>query len=121
MADAPESVVIALVNDMIFASRIRGAAQAAGVAVRTTSKATDVLAAAGTARLILVDLDATRADPVGLIRALKADAAAEARVVAFVSHVNADAIAAARAAGADQVLARSAFVARLPEILQAGS
>ena len=118
MADAPGSDVIALVNDMIFASKIRGAAQAADVPVRTTSKAADVLAVASEARLILVDLDATRADPVGLIRSLKADPGTVARVVAFVSHVNADAIAAARAAGADQVLARSAFVARLPEILR---
>ena len=116
MTYSPDVPVVALVNDMIFAARIRGAAQAAGCGVRTTSKATDVLAAAAAARLILVDLDATRADPVGLIRILKADTTLEARVIAFVSHVNADAIAAARAAGADQVMARSAFVARLPEM-----
>jgi hypothetical protein len=38
-------------------------------------------------------------------------------VVAFASHVRADLIAEARAAGADRVLARSAFVAELPALV----
>jgi len=38
--------------------------------------------------------------------------------VGFVSHVQANLIADARRAGVDQVLARSAFVTQLPQLLQ---
>jgi hypothetical protein len=38
-------------------------------------------------------------------------------IIAFVSHVREDAIAAARSAGADRVLARSAFVRELNNLL----
>ena len=44
-------------------------------------------------------------------------ATAALKVVGFVSHVRADRIAAAKQAGIDQVLARSAFVAKLAGIL----
>jgi hypothetical protein len=42
-------------------------------------------------------------------------------VVAFGPHREGDAFRAAREAGADRVLARSAFVERLPELLRAGA
>jgi hypothetical protein len=43
-----------------------------------------------------------------------------ARVVGFASHVDRELLAAARAAGCDEVLARSAFFGRLPQILAGG-
>jgi CheY-like chemotaxis protein len=50
---------------------------------------------------------------------MKADPAlASIPTVGFVSHVQADLIDAARAAGVDDVLARSVFTARLAEILK---
>ena len=42
------------------------------------------------------------------------------RIVAFGPHVREDLLAEARDAGADDVLARSAFVTRLPQLLQSG-
>jgi hypothetical protein len=52
------------------------------------------------------------------ITAMKADAALQAiRTLGYVSHVDSDTIERARAAGIDQVLARSAFSDRLGEIL----
>jgi hypothetical protein len=39
-------------------------------------------------------------------------------VVAFLSHVQAELAAGARQAGADEVMARSAFVNQLPALLQ---
>ncbi|MEJ2184302.1 MAG: hypothetical protein P8Z36_00015 [Gemmatimonadota bacterium] len=110
--------VLALVADLIFAARVRGAAPA-GVAVRTTSRAEQLKAAAAVAvpGLILVDLSAGD-DPVGLIRWVRSEARLEGvRVVAFGSHVDVERLSAARAAGADTVLARSAFVGRLPDLL----
>jgi hypothetical protein len=41
-----------------------------------------------------------------------------APVIAFASHLDVDAIRAARDAGADRVLVRSAFVATLPDLLR---
>ena len=114
---------LAFVADLIFASRVKGAAQAAGVAAEVLQSADRVLERARARRppVVLVDLEARGGAGVELVRRLKADAAtAEVPVVAFASHQNADVIQAARAAGAERVLARSAFVKSLPELLRPG-
>lgn len=52
---------------------------------------------------------------------MKADPALNSiRTLGYVSHVDSDTIERARAAGVDQVLARSAFSDRLGEILTVG-
>lgn len=115
-----EGGVYALVADLIFASRIRAAAAAEGVRVETVTTSNALIEAAHAARprLILVDLAARGVDPVSLIGALKADSAlASVPIVAFGPHVDADLLVAAREAGADRVLARSAFVRLLPSLL----
>ncbi|HEY8470908.1 MAG TPA: hypothetical protein VIL18_14750 [Longimicrobiales bacterium] len=112
--------VLALVADLIFASRIRGAAAAQGVPVQVVRSADELLARARATppRLVLVDLEARAADPAGTIARLRATPeGAGVPIVAFGSHVNRDAIEAARAAGATRVLARSAFVRELPGLL----
>ena len=69
-------------------------------------------------RLVIFDLDSAKMRPMEAIAAMKADPALrDVPTLGFVSHVHADVIAAARAAGVDQVLARSAFVDRLGSIL----
>ena len=113
-ANQPGSVAV-VAADLIFASRIRAAAAAAGVRTRFARNHTELLAAAAEADLVIVDLDARWVDPATSIQRLKEHVTTP--VVAFVSHVRADAIEAARNAGADRVLARSAFVSQLPEIL----
>jgi CheY-like chemotaxis protein len=103
----------------MFAGRIRGTAQAGGRAVTLARRPEDVARAvrAG-ARRVLLDLDARAVDMPGLIRGLRGDPATRhAEIIAFVSHVRTDAISAAREAGADRVLARSAFVKELPDLL----
>jgi DNA-binding NarL/FixJ family response regulator len=71
--------------------------------------------------LVIIDLNSTKADAVSTIASLKADPdLAGIRAIAFASHVHADLIAAARNAGADQVLPRSAFAGNLAEILASG-
>jgi CheY-like chemotaxis protein len=68
--------------------------------------------------LIVIDLDARWLDAPSVIALLKANAGTcGIPVVAFASHVRVDVLAAARAAGADRVLPRSAFVRQLPELL----
>jgi CheY-like chemotaxis protein len=114
MRERPGSAAV-VAADLIFAARIRAAAAAAGVRTRFARNDEELLAAAKEADLIIVDLDARWLDPSDTIRRLKHHVATP--IVAFVSHVRADAIAAARAAGAERVLARSAFVQQLPQIL----
>jgi CheY-like chemotaxis protein len=120
-ADAPGDSprTVALAADLLFAGRIRGTAGAAGRSVTLARRPQDVLNAvrAGAVR-VLLDLDARSVDVPALIRSLRADdATRHAEIIAWVSHVRTDAIAEARAAGADRVLARSAFVRELPELL----
>lgn len=114
--------VIAWAADLMSGARIRGAARAAGVEVTLVRGADDLVAAvaASSPRLVIVDLEA-RGDPVSAIARLKGDAATAAvPVLAFAPHVREDAIAAARAAGADRVLARGAFIRDLPRLVSGG-
>jgi hypothetical protein len=107
----------ALVSDLIFATKIRSAAKAAGVSV-TIVRSVDALAErlkAGSDALIIVDLNAD-ADALGAVRRSRA-AAHQPRTIAYASHVQADLIEAARRAGAHEVMARSAFVTRLVALL----
>ncbi|HEX2167045.1 MAG TPA: hypothetical protein VHG09_07360 [Longimicrobiales bacterium] len=112
-------VVVAVVGDLIFGSRIRAAAQHAGARATFVRTPADLLAQAPSADLILLDLDTRWLDAPTMIRSIRDDpAAASAQVVAFGPHVDADALTAARDAGADRVLARSAFVKLLPDLLR---
>lgn len=110
--------MVALPADLMFASRIRAAAQAAGTVIDmvTTPAALHSRVRRATPRRVLIDLDARGWDPVALIRELKQDTETRGiEIVAWVSHVREDAIAAARDAGADRVLARSAFTRQLQD------
>lgn len=120
-ADEAGTAAVALVADLMFASRVRGAARAAGVEAVTVERAERLLeeVAHRRPRVVLVDLEARGVDAPALVRRLKADpATARVPVVAFGPHTNAEALRAARRAGADRVLARSAFVRELASILQ---
>lgn len=110
-------MIIAVVDDLLFGSKIRSAADAAGTAIRFVRRGDDLSSALSEedSSLMLVDLSSTgAADAIRLARATVGPAVA---IVAFASHVRADLIADARAAGADRVLARSAFVAELPALV----
>ena len=111
--------LLALVDDLLFLSRIREAGRAAGIEVRAVRGASDLLdAARRDARLVLVDADSQRLPWQAAVAALRAEPATGALpVIAFVSHVRADRAEAARAAGASRVLARSAFVEQLPDLV----
>jgi PleD family two-component response regulator len=121
--DYDHAVILAILDDLMFSSKIRSAAHQAGVTVAFARSAHSALEQAGSLKpsLVILDLNNPRTNPIGIIAAMKADAALTGiRTVGYVSHVDADTIAAARGAGASEVLARSAFVTRLPEILAGG-
>jgi DNA-binding NarL/FixJ family response regulator len=115
-------MVLAVVDDLLLGSKIRAAARQSGRTLVFSREADTVLADVRAQRpdLVIVDLDRSSLDPMGVIRDIKASPdLASLRVVGFVSHVHADRIREARAAGIDTVLARSAFFTSLPEILAA--
>ena len=116
-------MILALVDDLLFRSKIRAAANQLGVGVAFARSGS---AALGDMRnnvpaLVILDLNNPRTDPLGTIASMKADdTLANIPTVGFVSHVDAATIEAARQAGVGEVLARSAFTERLPEILLRG-
>lgn len=109
--------------DLIWATKIKGTADALGVACRPVRNL-EMLEARlvdTPVRALIVDLESGDTG-LGLIQRIKSSADASQRsikVVVFGPHVAVDRLQAARAAGADSVMARGAFNARLPEVLKA--
>ena len=112
--------VLAAVDDFLFRSKIRATAKHVNAEVVFAQTAEEILAQARALKpsLVIIDLNSAKADAVGTIAALKQDAElAGLRTIGFASHVHVDLIQAARRAGADQVMPRSAFAGNLAEIL----
>ncbi|WP_439628958.1 response regulator [Gemmata sp.] len=106
---------IALGDDLIFFSRISGSARAAGFAVRQAKSPADALALARQSppACVIVDLQTPGLDLTDFLVQLKAAGPALPRVIAYGSHVEAETLKAARAAGCDRVMPRSKFAAEL--------
>jgi CheY-like chemotaxis protein len=116
-------VVVALIDDLMFLSRVLEAASLAGTEVKAVRGADALLEACRTHpdALVIADLDSPRLGAVDAVRALRADSALQSiPVVGFLSHVHADLAREAREAGVGRVLARSAFVQELPELIGRG-
>ena len=103
---------IVLTDDLIFFTRISGAARAVGLTVRQAKTAAELVVAAR--RLppggVILDLQNPGLDLPALLAELKGACPLMPRVVAYGSHVEAAALRAAREAGCDPVLPRSKFV-----------
>lgn len=113
-------MILVAVDDLMFSSRISTAARAVGSTIRFTRSLDAVLSAARetSPSLIILDLNSARLAPLAIVEALGQDPALAAiPTLGFVSHVDTATIEAARQAGVDRVLARSAFVQQLPDIL----
>ena len=112
--------VLGAVEDLLFRSKISETAERLGVEAafpRNPEKLLDALRASPP-DLLVVDLNSARFKPLELLRAVKSDGALRGvRTVGFLSHVQADLALAAREAGCDRVMARSAFVENLPRVL----
>ncbi len=112
--------VLAAVEDLLFRSKISEAARAAGIEVcfpRTGTKLLDKMRQSPPDLLIL-DLNSSRFEPLELLRTVKSgEDTREVPVIGFLSHMQGDLALAAREAGCDRVMARSAFVQDLPKII----
>ena len=113
-------MILAVLDDLMFSSKIKTAANQLGVALTFARSAEGALTAMRNAApsLVIFDLNNARTNPLGIVSAMKQDAALAAiPTLGFASHVQTDVINAAREAGVGEVLARSAFTQQLPEIL----
>jgi CheY-like chemotaxis protein len=112
--------VIAIVDDLFFASKIRGTAEALSVPVSFPRKLESLIESANSElpQLIICDLNATRIDPIALSETLKADDGLRSiPLIGFFSHVDTELQQRALEAGFDRVLPRSVFTRDLPRIL----
>ena len=115
-----EENIIAVVDDLFFASKIRGTAEALGVTVRFARSVEAMIEAARLDQpsLVICDLHSQKVDPMELARSLKADVQLRSiQLLGFFSHVQTELQRRAEAAGFDQVLPRSAFTKNLGQIL----
>lgn len=113
-------MIVAVLDDLMFSSRIKTAANQLGVSVVFARSTESALAEMRKSppTLVILDLNNPRTNPLGIVSAMKQDAAlAEIPTVGYASHVQTDVINAARQAGVGEVLARSAFTQQLAEIL----
>ena len=113
-------IVIAVVDDMFFASKIRAVAEAVGVEISFPRSREALVEKAHEAKpqLILVDLHNQKLDAVALAKYLKSDERLrEVPLVGFFSHVQTELQRNALEAGFDKVVPRSVFSRDLPNIL----
>jgi len=113
-------IVIAAVDDLFFASKIRGTGEQTGVTIKFARNLEAMFEAARREppALIICDLHSQKVDPIELAGKLKADEDLRAiPLLGFFSHVQTELMRRAEAPGFDQVLPRSAFTMRLAEIL----
>jgi PleD family two-component response regulator len=115
-------MILCAVDDLIFSIKISTAAKALGAEVFFERSPEHVVSRIREKMptLVILDLNSTKLRPLEVIAHLKADATLRGiPTLGYVSHVQTDVISAARSAGIDEVLARSAFSEQLGQILTA--
>ena len=112
--------VLAIVDDLFFASKIRGTAEQLGVSVSflRNLESLNQVVLRDHPSLIICDLHSQRIDPIELARQLKADEQLRSiPLLGFFSHVQTELQRKALEAGFDSVIPRSAFTRDLNDIL----
>jgi CheY-like chemotaxis protein len=117
-------MIVCVVDDLIFSIKISTAAKQLGLAMYFERSKANVLQTIRDKQpsLVIFDLNSGRLAPIEAIVAMKHDPTLRSiRTLGYVAHVDSETIERARAAGIDQVMARSAFSERLGEILSSSS
>ena len=112
--------VLAAVEDLLFRSKISETASQLGVEASFPRNPRKLLDAVHESPpdLLILDLNSARFEPLTLLRDVRSDESTrDVPTVGFLSHVQKDLAVAAREAGCDRVVARSAFTKDLPRIL----
>lgn len=114
--------VLVVVDDLFFSAKIGETIRQLGGIPRFAAEANEIQGESedGPPAAIIVDLDLSRTDAVGLISHLKAGEATRAvPMMAYGRHTRPDAFVRAREAGCERAVPRSEFVKRLPEFIEA--
>jgi DNA-binding NarL/FixJ family response regulator len=113
-------MILAVVDDLLFLSKIQQTAKLLGIVVEPAQPADlPQLANEKVPKALIIDLNHRSGEALEVLRTLKSGSKTkDLPVIGFVSHVQSTLINAARDAGCDFVLARSAFVKQLPSLLQ---
>lgn len=112
--------ILAAVSDMIFASKINGAASQISANVTFVKSIDKLIEQANnlSPELIILDLNNPRFDSLNAIKDLKASSSLRSvPIVGFLSHVQTELRHKAQEAGCDFVMPRSQFNTNLPQIL----
>jgi CheY-like chemotaxis protein len=111
-------MILAMVDDLLFLSKIQETARHLGVRVEAVQPA-GLPAPGDLPDALIIDLNHRSGKALEVLRGLKSDSNTKGvAIIGFVSHVQNELITGAREAGCDVVLARSAFVNQLPSLLQ---
>lgn len=112
--------VLAVVSDLFFSVKIADAAKRAGMQVEFIKESKEVLEKAKLKpTLIIFDLNFESIQPLKLIGKLKGNSDYKGvSLIGYLSHVQGELKQKAQEAGADMVMARSAFSQNLPQILK---
>ncbi len=113
-------MVLAAIDDLFFLVKVKDAAAKAGLGIDFVKSTDNFLEKVRSLHpeLIVIDLNAAALSPLALIQALKSNSETNSmQVLAFVSHVQVDLKKQALEAGADRVIARSAFSQNLNAIM----
>jgi len=112
-------VVVVGVNDVFFKAKVVEVAHHVhgDIVLAATQDAVLETTRELEPKYVLLDLNEKQFDVLDAIKQLK-EQNAHVHIIGFVSHVQRDVMARAKAAGCDVILAREAFVKKLPELLQ---
>lgn len=112
--------VLAVLEDLLFTVKINDAAKRAGLEVEILKSEKDVLEKAKEKPLLIImDLNCACIEPVRLISSLKSSPETKPiSIIAFLSHLQGELKQQAQEAGANMVMARSAFSQNLQQILK---
>ena len=118
MPTAGNKRVLAVIEDLLFTVKIADAAKRNGLQAQFVKTEEDAVSAAAEGPLLVIlDLNIGALNPIHLISRLK-QLGGRLPIIAFVSHVQGELKQQAHEAGADMVMARSAFSTNLPQILK---
>ena len=113
--------ILAVVDDLLFTVKISDAAKRAGLDAEFVKSEKDVIEKATHEKplLIILDLNNNSVQPLELITKLKGDGdLRHISLIGYLSHVQGELKQKAQEAGANIVMARSAFSQNLPQILK---
>jgi PleD family two-component response regulator len=113
--------ILAVVEDLMFTVKIADAAKRAGLDVEFVKSERDVMEKAAQEKplLIILDLNFNAVEPLKLISQMKSDGEMkQISVIGYLSHVQGELKQQAQEAGANIVMARSAFSQNLQQILK---